>query len=127
MRWKRGDDVARRKKNAYLESEACKQLKQDMLDDLEMRGLVGRQYTDKVDEYINLWCWLQMLNEDVMARGVYLEYQNTGSGENDVAVVIALILDIGVSAVGVIGGVVNQIKVSRQKMVSCFVSTLDTW
>ena len=52
---------------------------------------------------------------------------NTGSGENDVAVVIALILDIGVSAVGVIGGVVNQIKVSRQKMVSCFVSTLDTW
>lgn len=76
MRWKRGDDVARRKKNTYLESEACKQLKQDMLDDLEMRGLVGRQYTDKVDEYINLWCWLQMLNEDVMARGVYLEYQN---------------------------------------------------
>lgn len=76
VRWKWGDDVARRKKNAYLESEACKQLKQDMLDDLEMRGLVGRQYTDKVDEYINLWCWLQMLNEDVMARGVYLEYQN---------------------------------------------------
>ena len=68
--------VARRVKNKFLESEACKRLKQDMLDDLEVRGLVGTQYTDKVEEYINLWSWLQMLNDDVVTRGVYVEYQN---------------------------------------------------
>ena len=51
-------------------------LKKDMLDVLEARGLLGKQYTDKVDEYMRLWCWLQMLNADIMERGVYVEYQN---------------------------------------------------
>lgn len=68
--------AVRKKKNEYLEREACKKLKQDMLDDLEVRGLVGTQYTDKVEEYINLWSWLQMLNDDVVDRGVYVKYQN---------------------------------------------------
>lgn len=72
----KGDLVARKKKNEYLERDACKKLKQDMLDDLEVRGLVGTQYTDKVEEYINLWSWLQMLNDDVVDRGVYVKYQN---------------------------------------------------
>lgn len=73
---KEGDLVARKKKNEYLERDVCKKLKQDMLDDLEVRGLVGTQYTDKVEEYINLWSWLQMLNDDVVDRGVYVKYQN---------------------------------------------------
>lgn len=56
-----------------------------MLDDLEARGLIGRQYTDKVQEYMNLWCWLKMLNEDVITRGVYVEYSNgaTQKGTTD--------------------------------------------
>ena len=54
------------------------ELKNDMLDDLDTRGLVGRQYT-------NLWCWLKMLNEDVVTRGVYVEYSNgaTQKGTTD--------------------------------------------
>lgn len=53
-----------------------KELRSDMLDDLQARGLVGKQYTDKVEEYMRLWCWLRMLDEDIKVRGVYIEYQN---------------------------------------------------
>ena len=52
------------------------ELRGDMLDDLQARGLVGKQYTDKVEEYMRLWCWLRMLDEDIKVRGVYIEYQN---------------------------------------------------
>ena len=71
--------------NPWAETEKYKELKKDMLDDLDARGLVGRQYVDKVEEYLNLWCWLQMLNEDVVARGVYVEYSNgaTQKGTTD--------------------------------------------
>lgn len=55
---------------------AYKKLKQDMLDDLEFRGMIGTQYTSKVDEYMQLWCILQMLTEDIMSRGVSVEYSN---------------------------------------------------
>lgn len=53
-----------------------KELRSDMLDDLQARGLVGKQYTDKVEEYMRLWCWLRMLDEDIKVRGVYIEYHN---------------------------------------------------
>lgn len=53
-----------------------KELKKDMLDDLAARGLIAKQYTDKVGEYLKLWCWLQMLNDDVVNRGVFISYQN---------------------------------------------------
>lgn len=53
-----------------------RKLKQDMLDDLESRGLVGQQYTAKVNEYMDLWVWFRMLNADVLERGVFVEYQN---------------------------------------------------
>lgn len=66
-------------------TDEYKALKADMLDDLEARGLVGRQYVDKVEEYMKLWCWLQMLNEDIVERGVYIEYSNgaTQKGTTD--------------------------------------------
>lgn len=47
-----------------------------MLDDLEVRGLVGKHFTDKVEEYMSLWCLFQMLNEDIAKRGVLVEYSN---------------------------------------------------
>ena len=63
-------------KKDFSRTKEYRTLKKDMLDDLEARGLVGTQYTDKVEEYMNLWCWLQMLNQDILRRGVYIEYQN---------------------------------------------------
>lgn len=77
----------KKKKNAknWEKTKEYAKLKKDMLDDLEIRGLVSAQYTDKVMEYMNLWCWLKMLNEDVMSRGVYVEYSNgaTQKGTTD--------------------------------------------
>lgn len=71
--------------SAWTKTAEYTALKKDMLDDLEARGLIGRQYTDKVQEYMNLWCWLKMLNEDVITRGVYVEYSNgaTQKGTTD--------------------------------------------
>ena len=60
----------------YARTKEYRDLKRDMLDDLETRGLVGKQYVDKVEEYMDLWCWLKMLNEDVVTRGVFVEYSN---------------------------------------------------
>ena len=72
-------------KKDFARTKEYRILKKDMLDDLEARGLVGTQYTDKVEEYMNLWCWLQMLNQDILQRGVYIEYQNgaTQKGTTD--------------------------------------------
>lgn len=61
---------------AMINKPEYQELKQDLLDDLQSRGLVSRQYSDKVNEYMNLWCWLQMLNDDVVNRGVFIEYSN---------------------------------------------------
>lgn len=63
-------------KSKFEKTEEYASLKQDMLDDLELRGLVGRQYIEKVEEYMSLWCWFQMLNEDIVKRGVFVEYSN---------------------------------------------------
>ena len=60
----------------WTKTKAYRELKQEMLDDLEARGLVSRPYIDKVEEYMSLWCIFQMLREDVNARGVSVEYSN---------------------------------------------------
>lgn len=67
--------MAESEKN-WAKTKAYRDLKKDMLDDLTARGLVSRQYTDKVDEYMDLWCMRQMLTEDVRERGVFVEYVN---------------------------------------------------
>ncbi len=46
------------------------ELKASMLDDLEARGLLGKTYTDKVDEYLDFWCRRQELQADVAERGL---------------------------------------------------------
>lgn len=61
---------------AWKQTREYKALRKDMLDDLEVRGLIGRQYIDKAEEYMNLWCWLKMLGADIEERGVFTEYQN---------------------------------------------------
>lgn len=47
-----------------------KELKQALLDNLAARGLVEEVYTDKVDEYMDLWWQRMMLKEDIEFRGV---------------------------------------------------------
>lgn len=66
-------------KKDYKKTKQYRALKKELEDDLESRGLISEPYKDKVDEYMRLWCWLQMLNDDISERGVFIEYQN---GEN---------------------------------------------
>lgn len=77
--------MARKPIKKWEKTKEYLSLKADMLDDLEGRGLIGQKYTDKVNEYMRLWTWLQMLNEDIMERGVYVEYTNgaTQKGTTD--------------------------------------------
>lgn len=60
----------------YTRSKEYKDLRKDMTDDLQARGLISKPYMDMVDEYMNLWCLRRMLDEDISERGVYVEYQN---------------------------------------------------
>lgn len=62
--------------NAFARLPEYKQLRKDMVEDLEARGLVSQPYMDKVDEYMSLWSLRRMLEQDIADRGVYLEYQN---------------------------------------------------
>ena len=61
-------------KKDYKKTKQYKALKKELEDDLESRGLISEPYRDKVDEYMRLWCWLQMLNDDISERGVFIEY-----------------------------------------------------
>lgn len=60
----------------YAKTKEYKQLKQELLDDLQARGLISRPYIDMVESYMRLWCQEQLLDEDIADRGVYVEYQN---------------------------------------------------
>lgn len=61
---------------AYVKTSEYKQLRQELLNDLQSRGLISQPYTDKVEEYMSLWCLKKILEEDIASRGVYVEYQN---------------------------------------------------
>lgn len=60
----------------WSKTREYRELKKDMLEDLDARGLVSQQYRDKVQEYMDLWCYRKMLNADIMDRGVSVSYSN---------------------------------------------------
>lgn len=68
--------MAKQIKNKWARSKAYRELKQALLSDLEAAGTKRLPFTDLVDQYMSLWCQLQMLNHDVEERGVQIEYQN---------------------------------------------------
>lgn len=55
---------------AAKKSAAYRRLKNDIIDDLKTRGLVGEMYTDKVQEYMDLWEQREALSKDIKERGV---------------------------------------------------------
>lgn len=77
--------MAKAAKKSYESTDEYKRLRADLLDDLSARGLIAAVYVDKAEEYLKLWCWLQMLDEDIRRRGVFVEYSNgaTQKGQTD--------------------------------------------
>ena len=56
-----------------------KEIKQDLLDQLDRNGTTGKYYIDLVDDYMDLYDTKEKLIKDIKERGVTCKYQN---GEN---------------------------------------------
>lgn len=57
-------------------------IKEDLLDQLERRGLVESFYIDRVDDYMALWDMKQALIADIKSRGVAVDW-NGNTKKND--------------------------------------------
>lgn len=66
------------KKRNWQRTNAYKELYASLKDNLLARGLVEQVYLDKVEEYMSLWCQMQELREDVIARGVTVKDEKRG-------------------------------------------------
>lgn len=75
----------KQKRQDYRKTKKYKALRENMLASLELRGLDGKIYTDKVEEYMNLWCVFQMANADVEEHGVFLLDDRGRRTKNDSA------------------------------------------
>jgi len=53
------------------------QIMQDLLDQLERNGTVGKYFTDLVYDYMDLWETKRKLIADIKERGVRVKYQNS--------------------------------------------------
>ena len=51
-------------------------IKQDLIDQLERRGVYGQQYLDLINDYMALWDVKNALIKDIKERGVSVRYQN---------------------------------------------------
>lgn len=56
----------------------AKEIKDDLLDQLERSGTIGKYYLDLVDDYMGLWKTKNLLQKDINERGVSVEYNNGG-------------------------------------------------
>ena len=60
-------------------SELREQIRQDLIDQLERKGIYGRHYLDLVEDYMALWDTKNALISNIKKHGVMIKYQN---GEN---------------------------------------------
>lgn len=51
-------------------------IKQDLIDQLERRGVYGSHYLDLINDYLALWDIKNALIKDIKERGVTTQYQN---------------------------------------------------
>lgn len=70
-----------------INSDLYKEIKADLIDQLERNGTVGKFYYDLVDDYMDMWVTKCLLVDDIQARGVTITYDNgggqTGRKKND--------------------------------------------
>ena len=51
-------------------------IRQDLIDQLEERGVYGQHYLDLIEDYMALWDTKNALIKDIKDRGVSVKYQN---------------------------------------------------
>lgn len=65
-----GHDAPPQKRKNYRLTDAYKELRQSMLQNLIERALDGDVYRDKVQEYMDFWVRRQELRDDIARRGL---------------------------------------------------------
>ncbi|MGG5463496.1 P27 family phage terminase small subunit [Clostridium sp. B9] len=77
---------ANSKRVQELENEKFKGIKQDLLKQLEEKGIFGKHYEDLINDYMALWNIKNRLIEDIDIRGVSVAWNNgkqEGMKKND--------------------------------------------
>nr|WP_315021822.1 P27 family phage terminase small subunit [uncultured Aminipila sp.] len=69
---------ANKKLLLYTRKKIYKDIKKDLLEQLELNGTLGAFYTDLIDDYMDFWVTKCMLIEDIHERGPTVEYDNGG-------------------------------------------------
>lgn len=54
----------------WSKTKAYRELRKSLQENLNSRGLVGKVYQDKLEEYLDFWCRRQELKADVAERGL---------------------------------------------------------
>ena len=62
--------------NKVLKRPLYAEIRRDLLDQLDRNGVIGKQYIDLVDDYMDLWVTKCLLVDDIQHRGVNVVYQN---------------------------------------------------
>lgn len=78
---KRNKSPAKTKKStkkAKYDEELFEKIKNDLLSQLELKGLILEHYKNLVDDYMNLWITKELLFKDIQKRGVVVKYDNGG-------------------------------------------------
>lgn len=52
------------------------EIKKDLIDQLERKGVYGRHYLDLINDYMALWDIKNELIKDIKERGVSIKWQN---------------------------------------------------
>lgn len=66
------------KTKRFLSSDLYKEIRQDLLDQLDRNGTFGKYFTDLVGDYMDMWTTKCLLVEDIQHRGVLIKYDNGG-------------------------------------------------
>ena len=70
--------AANKKTQAYLDSERYQKIKNDLMEQLEIRGTPYEFYRDLVEDYMDIWVTKCLLVDDIQQRGVTVLYHNGG-------------------------------------------------
>lgn len=62
----------------YTRTKLYREIKKDLLDQLDRNGTIGKYYTDLIEDYMDMWVTKCLLVEDIKERGVSVIYNNGG-------------------------------------------------
>ena len=66
------------KNKRYENTRLYKEIRKDLIEQLERNGTVGKYYEDLVDDYMRMWITKNLLIDDITGRGGTVRYDNGG-------------------------------------------------